>query len=150
MFEEKQKREEEADEAARQKGGMQGFYSNMLGFATGQVGKSPPTQTDSTIAEEPAVKKRAVESANAEQTAPFSTLSAPASDAKPALTEAEQKEEARILALNLSNAVGAKEVDEEQRLQQLQELNKSAVTEDRVQSARERYLARKRAAAANE
>lgn len=145
-YEKQQKEEEEQNEAALKKRGMQGFFSNMLGFATGQV------ETPSKNEDEPPTKRQAVESKEA--TPDLERL-------QPQLTDhqaqglasgggemaAEIKNNSgRSKALDLSNAVGVRDLGADARARELEELNKSAVTDEKQRLARERYLARKNAA----
>ena len=133
VFADKQKAEEARDEAVLQKQGMGGFYANMLGFATGTVGLKDENEVE---AKEPELKKQATESTPAPSIAP-------ATEIPTSIPISSNVETLKSAALDLTSAVGAKEVDEETRLKRLQELNKSSVTDDKAQSARERYLARK-------
>jgi hypothetical protein len=137
-FEEKQEKEE-AKNAARNQKGMAGFYSNMLGF-----GRSGPDEKEEEKEEmvksqvkeeplEPPIKRQATEE--------------PAGGEMKLQGGESVKEETGSTGLDLKNAVGAKEYGAEVREKELEELNKSKLTQDKTQSAKERYLARKRAAA---
>jgi hypothetical protein len=141
-FEEKQEKEE-AKNAARNQKGMAGFYSNMLGFGrSGSDEKEEEKEEEKKETEKSQVKEEPLEPPIKRQ-----------ATEEPAVREMKLeggesvKEETGSTGLDLQNAVGAKEYGAEVREKELEELNKSKLTQDKTQSAKERYLARKRAAA---
>ncbi len=127
-FEEKQNQEEEESTVAG-KAGMKGFYSSLLGF------ESAPKKAKAEPEAAAAVAAAAV--------APVPVLPAPeqAAARAPAIVVAPPPPVSA--ALDLSNAVGVKDDGGEARQRQLEQLNQSTLSEDKVEAARRRFLQRK-------
>jgi coiled-coil domain-containing protein 55 len=127
-FEEKQQREEEESTVAG-KAGMKGFYASMLGFESAP--KKAKSEPEAAVADAPAEAVAPVAVPKHVQQFPVAT---PTIVAEMPLVSA---------ALDLSSAVGVKDDGGEARRKQLEELNQSTLSEDKVAAARRRYLERK-------
>jgi coiled-coil domain-containing protein 55 len=128
-FEEKQQREEE-DSTAAGKAGMKGFYASMLGFESAP--KKAKSEPEAALGDVPVVAVVPIAAPKPAQQLPVATPAMIAEMMPPVSA-----------ALDLSSAVGVKDDGGEARRKQLEELNQSTLSEDKVAAARRRYLERK-------
>ena len=130
-FEEEQKKEEQEERPTA--GGMKNFHLSRLGF-------EPPAKKEKK--EEPATKeekeKEEDDGGNHDD-----------AEVKAEVKVEEKKVDSSVpkqpsSALDLSSAVGVKDLGAEQREAELEQLNKSRLTESKVEAARRRFLERQR------
>lgn len=143
-FEEAQAEEEKRNAATTQ--GMRGFMANMLGLG-GELG-APPAKAAVAVAV-PAVSAAAPVAPSA-QPVDAAVVAAPALGAVAAAAvsgEASaplEKKHKSESVIDLSNPLGVKLGAEQERERQIAALNQSKLTQDAVEAARQRALARKR------